>query len=136
MVSPLPGTLPRPLSSHISTWLAPSFPLGQALPVLLFKIAGPPPSTLFLFSAFSPYHLSPSLCISLMNLFILCSLPSLKNVHSKKKNVYSMNTGSFAVLFTAIPRTLSGNQIFVEKHELINTHEQKHFWMLNMVWAC
>lgn len=33
---------------------------------------------------------------------------------------------SFAVLLTAIPRTVSGNQIFIEKHELI--HEQQKIY--------
>lgn len=36
-----------------------------------------------------------------------------------------MNTGSCAVLFTAIPRTVSGNQIFIERHELIHEQQQK-----------
>lgn len=38
----------------------------------------------------------------------------------------------FAILFTAIPRRVPGNHIFVEKHELINIHKQKHLWVLNM----
>lgn len=41
-----------------------------------------------------------------------------------------MNITNFAVLFTAIPRTVPGHQIFTEKHELI--HEQKHLWVLSM----
>lgn len=68
-----------------------------------------------LFSACSSCHLSPSLHILLISLFILCFLPSLKNV-------CSMNTGSF-VLFTSTPRTMPRNQVFVEN---MNTYMNKN----------